>query len=106
MNKRTKHLLSVFIISIVLSLLVVVAFLLEKEQGDGKLLSSILLPVWVFSIIPAYMYIYQRLKSKNFNAGFYIGSFTGVAFGAGCIIIPVIIAPFIMPLYYYNNLFN
>ncbi len=60
----------------------------------------LVLLLWSFSFIPSYMFVYYWLRTKSFQEGVRIGNFFGRGFGLVSFIIPLLIAPSLMILYY------
>jgi hypothetical protein len=100
MDKKTKNALIILAVSIVLAGVTVLLFLLDPEQGEAKLISSIIVPIWVFSIVPAFAFTYGWLKSKNYIEGFSFGVNFGLALGIFALIVPILIAPVLMILFF------
>lgn len=104
MRKKVKETIIVFIVSVVLAGVAVLLCFLDGEPNQDKIASFILLPIWFFSILPAYLLTYYWLKSKSFIEGCRIGSGFGVVLGFAAFLLPIIIGPFLM-IYYYLDFF-
>lgn len=104
MQRKTKRVIIVSIVSVVFAGIAVLLCFLDPTKDQAGLASLILIPIWAFSIVPSYAIVYYWLKSKNFMECFYIGTTLGVMLGFASLILPVIIAPFLMVMYYFNEL--
>jgi hypothetical protein len=94
-------------VSLALTGLTVLLYILNKDEADP--ISSVIVPIWVFCLPPAYTYAYQWLKTRSFRQGFNLGHGAGEADIDGIpvpafIITPIFIAPFLTLLYYHKNL--
>lgn len=85
-------------------MLTCIGFMLTIIDGEATIIAKILIPFWFFSIIPAYIFVIKWLNRKTFEESVNFGSRMGMAFEWLAFLIPVIIAPFLMALYYYDIL--
>ncbi|MDL2292581.1 hypothetical protein LJC17_03220 [Acholeplasma sp. OttesenSCG-928-E16] len=97
MNKYTRQLIVVIIFSIVLSFGAVILIYLDPNPDQtGQILTYIWLPIWIFSIIPAYIFWINWFNSKSFEQGVWIG----LVLRVGLFILPILIAPFLAVKYF------
>jgi hypothetical protein len=74
-------------------------------DGQGHIISAVLVCLWAFSLPPAYVFIFKWLNKKTFAEGARIGNnfsdtadVNGVPVPIG-LIIPIFIAPYLMVCY-------
>jgi hypothetical protein len=60
----------------------------------------------MFSITPAYVLIFEWLKRKKFVDTLFMGSYVGISLGFASLLIPAIISPILMVLFYINRIKN
>lgn len=89
----------VILISIMLALFaIIVTFLEPSLKGTEKILYLIFLPIWFFSFIPSFIVSVRWFSSKND----YDRVLISIILKALMIIIPLLIAPILMIVYYYD----
>lgn len=98
MNKKT---INTLIISIILA--TVTVLLVYSDPAPNKLRQIFLyvfLPLWGFSIVPAYLFTFKWLNQKSLDESFRIGYHLGSSFELGAFFLPILIAPYLMVQYY------
>lgn len=62
-----------------------------------KLAAYTIVPLWAFSVVPAYVYTVEWLEDKSFMQAFWLGYVLGLFF-------PLIIAPVLMVIYFVGTI--
>ena len=94
-----KKLLTVTAVSVLLAvcavLLVYFGFKYEGYEADvyERVTAYLILPLWLFSAVPAYVFTFDWLKDKSFAQGFWLGYVLGLFF-------PLLIAPVLAVIYF------
>lgn len=99
MNKY-KNLMLVMLVSFAVTGLVIFLIFLDKANNPIRFISSIILIIWSFFIIPSYCYSIEYLNKKTFEESFQIGYRLGIVFGFSFLILPILISPFLGILWY------
>ncbi|MDD4000127.1 MAG: hypothetical protein PHX62_04445 [Bacilli bacterium] len=95
--KRSREIVIVLSTSIITTgIMVILLYLDPNPNEEHQILSYIFLSLWSFSFIPCFVYVYRWINSKSFEQGMRLG----VIFQSGLIVIPLLIAPYLMVKYY------
>ena len=86
------------IFSIILTGIVILFFALDKSLAWNahKIISCMLVCIWVSLLIPAFRYDFLKLKEMSFEEGFR----AGVRIGLHGIVLPLLIVPYFGIKYY------
>lgn len=97
-NDYPKNKIIIFIISLLLTGLVVFFFFLDNslQWNAYKIFSCIVVNLWIFFVIPAFRGSYLQNKDKSIYEWFRMG----FSFGASGIAFPFLLAPYYGIIYY------
>ena len=104
MNTRVKKVLSISGLSFLSSGIIVLLYVLDPKRDGIKIVSLIMGALWVFSLIPAAVFIHGRLKKKSLYESFTLGLMMGMIFGGFALVVPVLFAPVFMFCFYFEAL--
>ena len=78
-SKKNTQKIVVFITSILQVAVVTLLYFLDDsmEWDELKIISCIIVDWWIFFIIPAFAYIFLKLKNMSFERSLAIGAFIG-----------------------------
>ena len=91
------HVLKITLISIFFMGLTIV---LEALWPIEPFVFNVFMPLWVFSILPAYAYALIKVSRLGFHKGFILGWRSGAMLGLDFIFVPLLLAPAFMVVYY------
>lgn len=78
----------------------VLVYLNPNPDKLGQILAYVFYTIWGFSIVPAYIFVFQWLNKKSFDEGARIGTSLASMFGLGAFLLPIFIGPYFMVRYY------
>lgn len=100
MHDTVKIKLLVLLLSTVLTGISVALFFIDRSLSwtTGKIVSCVIVNLWLFFIIPALRNSYNLNRGKSYEEWFKMG----LAFGASGIAIPLLLAPYFGLIYYFT----
>ncbi|HNZ50731.1 MAG TPA: hypothetical protein PLR16_05755 [Bacilli bacterium] len=102
--KKSVELLIIISISIIAVIILNLLLSLDPnpEPNVGlRIFAYVIMSIWMFSVPASYVYFYRWWNKKPFQEGTLIGNLLGI----GMILVPIIIAPFLM-LKYFLSMFK
>ncbi len=100
MHDTVKIKLIVLFLSVLLIGISILLFFIDRSLSwtIGKIVSCVIVNVWLFFMIPALRHSYNLNRGKSYAEWFKMG----LAFGASGIAIPVLFAPYFGLVYYFT----
>ena len=100
MKDKAKIKLLILLLSVIITSIVILLYFLDTslEWNSYKIVSCVVINIWIFFMIPAIRNSYMLNKDKSLEEWFKMG----LSFGASRISFPILFAPYYGVKYYLN----